>query len=715
MAVLILLLASACASQTKDTATPANPVAEQLEKYPGLLPEFGILLDKMSRSVELPQPRSQSKLLPLLPFATTLYLATPNYGEAAHQALAVFRDELKQSAVLRDWWTQGDMAKSGPELQNFVETFTRVSQYLGDEIVFSAQTGGANHQFLVAAEIRKPGLKAFLQQSLKDLPDKSRPNVRILDATELEMPAQRTQPPDLVVLVRPDLVIASADLETLCWFNSLLDAKSQNFPATAFGQRLAQAYQGGTSMVAAVNLHTILSQMPPPKRMQDDALERSGFKDVKYLVWQRKSAANQSISESELSFTGPRRGVAAWLAGPAKLGSQDFVSPKAVLAVTLGLKNLGEIFDDLKELSSSTNPKAFADIPKMEQAMGISLRDDLLGQLQGEITVELRGLAPQPTWSAILRVKDAEHLQRTLDKVLSQVPVQVSQFEEDGVHYYSLMVPAQQKATEVVYTIQDGYLIIAPSRTAAAETIAIHKSGVSLARSENLRRSLPPGHSDEASALLYEDATVMTAFRLRQVSAETADALASASTQPMPVTYRAYGEETAIRGVSSSGTADVGAMLIVAAVAIPNLLRARIAANEAAAAATLRTVNTAQVVYSSADPRRGYARDLATLGPDPRVGKPSSAEHAGLIDATLGNASCVADAWCTKSGYRFSLKAVCQERMCKEFVVVGMPLSRSTGTKSFCSTSDGVIRARNEADLAAPITVTECRTWEPLP
>jgi len=616
--------------------------------------------------------------------------------------------------VLRDWWTQGDMAKSGPELENFAEIFSRVSQYLGDEIVFCGQTGAASHGLLLVAETRKPGLKDFLQQSLKDLPDKSRPNVRILDATELTMPGRRMQPPDLVVLVRADLVIASPNLETLRWFNSQLDAKSRNFPATAFGQRLAQAYQGGTSMVAAGDLQTIFSQMPRPKGVPDDALEHSGFNDVKYLVWQRKSVANQSISESELSFTGPRHGAAAWLAAPAKLGSLDFVSPKAVLALTLRLKNLGEIFDDLKELSSSTNPKAFADIPKMEQAMGISLRDDLLSELQGEVTIELRELAPQPVWSAILRVKDAEHLQRTLDKVLSQAPVQVSQFEEDGVHYHSLIVPSSQKATEVVYTIQDGYLIIAPSRAAAAETIGIHKSGASLVRSENFKRSRPPGHSDEVSALLYEDAAAMTAFRLRQVSPETADALARASLEAAPVTYRAYGEETAIRGVSSSGTPDVGAMLIVAAVAIPNLLRARIAANEAAAAASLRTVNTAQVVYSSADPRRGYARDLATLGPDPRDGRAASAEHASLIDATLGNPSCVGNSWCTKSGYRFTLKALCKERVCQEFVVVGTPESSSTGTRSFCSTSDGVIRFRNGEALTLPIGVMECRTWEPV-
>ena len=55
-------------------------------------------------------------------------------------------------------------------------------------------------------------------------------------------------------------------------------------------------------------------------------------------------------------------------------------------------------------------------------------------------------------------------------------------------------------------------------------------------------------------------------------------------------------------------------ILIIAAIAIPNLLRAKISANDAAAASTMRTLNTAQVTYSADYPTKGYARDLATLG-----------------------------------------------------------------------------------------------------
>ena len=150
---------------------------------------------------------------------------------------------------------------------------------------------------------------------------------------------------------------------------------------------------------------------------------------------------------------------------------------------------------------------------------------------------------------------------------------------------------------------------------------------------------------------------------------------------------------------------DAGVILVAAAIAIPNLLRARMAANEASAATSIRTVNTAQVTYSSSYPQRGFAHDLATLGPDPRGLTTSSAEHASFIDSTLGNASCTAGAWCTKSGYQFIINTVCKKQTCKEYVVVGTPAGNNTGTRSFCSTSDGVVRYRVGAPLTSAVSV----------
>jgi type IV pilus assembly protein PilA len=193
-----------------------------------------------------------------------------------------------------------------------------------------------------------------------------------------------------------------------------------------------------------------------------------------------------------------------------------------------------------------------------------------------------------------------------------------------------------------------------------------------------------------------------------------AKSLADAGSERVPGLIALYGEESAIREASRGGDFDVPAALVVAAIAIPNLLRSKMAANEATAVGTLRTVNVAQVSYEYAYPKRGFAPDLASLGPNPRQPDATSPDHANLINETLGNTSCTGDGWCIKSGYQFRMTAVSKLRVWKEYVVVATPVNVNTGMRSFCSTSDGVIHFKISPPLTAPVSVAECRAWAPL-
>jgi type IV pilus assembly protein PilA len=159
---------------------------------------------------------------------------------------------------------------------------------------------------------------------------------------------------------------------------------------------------------------------------------------------------------------------------------------------------------------------------------------------------------------------------------------------------------------------------------------------------------------------------------------------------------------------------DAGAVLVIAAVAIPNLLWARISANEASAVGMIRTVDSAQISYVAGYPQRGFARDLASLGPDPGDASAVSADHASFIDATVGNASCTAGAWCAKSGFQFTVTAACRKQVCEDYVVVGTPVSSGTGSRNFCSTSDAVVRFSVGPPLTSPVSVAECQLWSPL-
>jgi hypothetical protein len=305
-------------------------------------------------------------------------------------------------------------------------------------------------------------------------------------------------------------------------------------------------------------------------------------------------------------------------------------------------------------------------------------------------------------------------LKQTLNNLLAAVHVEAAKSDEGGVTYYTVRVPSGPKTTEISYAFVNGYLIVAPSRKDVAEAVQVHESGNSLGRSKRVLASFPAGHPSGASAVLYEDPIAIMAMSLRQAAPEMAGPLRQLNWRASPLVIWAYAEESAIREASTNIAFDAGAVMAVAAVAIPNLLRSRMAANEASAVGTVRTVNVAEIAYSATYPERGYAPDLATLGPDPSGNVHDSAEHSGMISEALGNPSCTSGAWCTKSGYRFSLTAACKQRFCNEFVVVASPVDSGSGVKNFCSTSDGVVRFNSAPPLASPVQVSECSAWPPL-
>jgi type IV pilus assembly protein PilA len=138
----------------------------------------------------------------------------------------------------------------------------------------------------------------------------------------------------------------------------------------------------------------------------------------------------------------------------------------------------------------------------------------------------------------------------------------------------------------------------------------------------------------------------------------------------------------------------VAIILIIAAIAIPNLLRARIAANESSAAATVRTINTAEVSYITAYPASNYANLIVLGGPGPCV--PSNLT-ACLIDDTLANDGNPAGSG--KSGYHFAADGT---TIVGGYVANAWPIAvQSSGVNGFCSIEDAVVRKESPSGGAA--------------
>jgi len=706
--------AGVCRAQAASTSRNAA-ISEELNKYPGLMEEFAKLFQRVMTEVKYPDGRTQSSLLPVLPESTMTYVAASNYGEPARQILKIFREELRESEPLRKWWGSSEVATAGPKVEAFLDKFSEFEEYLGNETVLAGTLEGKDPKFFVVAETRKQGLKTFLEQWMAELADKGKPVARVMDAQGLASVKESHPSENPIFLVRPDYLVMGDEAGEIRRFAERLDKKNREFPGTAFGQRVAKAYEGGTTILAAADLQKILSKTVTGDAANDASLKQSGFADVKYAVWQHTGTGSAEMSKGELSFSGPRRATASWLGKPRSLDSLDFVSPNAIMAITIGLKDPAKIYDEAKEMADATKSNTFAAVPTVEQALNLNLREDLLAQLGGEITAEVDTLPPGPLkWRVILKANDAAHLQKTIGGLLDATHTKATKEESGGVTTYSFLAPGGPSGTPISYAMVDGYLIVGSGREAVTESAQMHRSGESLAKSKKFLASLPPGRTREASGMFYEDPAAMAALPFRRYFGDIAGSMSQAPKNSAAQTMWVYGDESAIREESVSAGLDVGGMLVVAAVAIPNLLRSKVAANEATAVGSLRTVMTAQITYASMYPVRGFAANLTTLGPSPDGSTAETAQHANLIDASLGGASCTANELCVKSGYQFRMTASCKQRKCSEFVAMATPVTSSTGTRNFCTTSDGVIRYKVAEPMLEMVTGAACKGWEAL-
>jgi type IV pilus assembly protein PilA len=156
----------------------------------------------------------------------------------------------------------------------------------------------------------------------------------------------------------------------------------------------------------------------------------------------------------------------------------------------------------------------------------------------------------------------------------------------------------------------------------------------------------------------------------------------------------------------------VAIILIIAAIAIPNLLRARMAANQASGASTIRTINSATIVYSSTY-NDGFPPSFAAMG---GVG-PANCNAANLLDDVL-----TAPPF-HKSGYVYNYApqgapilnppAACGAPGFNEYLVTAVPIVvGNTGQASYCSDEPGVIRF--DATGATAASVAACQALPPL-
>jgi len=126
----------------------------------------------------------------------------------------------------------------------------------------------------------------------------------------------------------------------------------------------------------------------------------------------------------------------------------------------------------------------------------------------------------------------------------------------------------------------------------------------------------------------------------------------------------------------------VAIILIIAAIAIPNLLRSKMAANESAIVAALRTINTSSVAYSTSYGQ--FPGNLASLGPV--ASPPPTSTTADLIDSVLASG--------IKSGYNITYTGTVASGVVGSYTITASPITQGvSGQRGFFTDQSGVIRA----------------------
>lgn len=158
----------------------------------------------------------------------------------------------------------------------------------------------------------------------------------------------------------------------------------------------------------------------------------------------------------------------------------------------------------------------------------------------------------------------------------------------------------------------------------------------------------------------------------------------------------------------------VSIILIIAAIAIPNMLASKKSANQAAAVSAVRTITSGAysytVIYGD-----GYPASFDTLGGTP--GNPATCDAAILVDQTIASApyqkSGYQFTYTTESGNVATAPAGCTNPGSNGYLLTAAPVAiGATGNISYCSTEDGVIHY--DPNASTPGTRAACQTFPGL-
>ncbi|HEY3705684.1 MAG TPA: FecR domain-containing protein [Terracidiphilus sp.] len=542
---------------TSDNLAP-QPIADQFtwspdrEKYVGMLAQLALVEHRIAQ-IPFPQPRYTTDLLARVPAETQLYISIPNLGDFLKQANSIFQDQLTASPELRAWWTKGH---NPDELNDFVNKVNDISQYLGDEVIVIGAGQGDSKTVAMLADVKRSGLKDELEQQFG-----GQGKLVVLDPATLLAGAAPAAGHGGYALVRDHEVVFANSTAILTEVNTQLDAGSSGFADADFGKQIAAAYSRGAGIILGADLHSMLQAQAGRAPQKMPGLASSGLGDLQYLIAEHRESNGMPANHVAVQFTGTRQRIASWLASPGPIGSLEFVSPNAAVAIASLTKDPAAIADDLMAMATQAHGAgvSWSDI---DSKLQIDVRNDLMANLGGDVTLSLDGpVLPTPAWKMVVEVNNPTGLENTLERMLQAIAAQtqgtgahllrIESSLVDSVRYYTIRDVTSGTAV-AEYTFANGYMVLGANRAVVMDALRTQASGNSLAQSASFRALLPRDENENYSALVYQNLSPVLTPLMSQFGGNAAGAIQKLAADARPTVICAWGEGNRIEAASDS-------------------------------------------------------------------------------------------------------------------------------------------------------------------
>ena len=467
----------ALASSIEEAVSWSPEAAHYLE----ILDSFSNIERQLAEHLPVEQ-RTTSALLPYLPAGTFAYGSVPNLNGKLSLALTLADRQSSENPAFGAWWT----SETGQLVRAMVNRLQSVSWLLGDEVVFSASSAGADQEIPVVMARVQPGRRADLSRALEQL---------FAEAEEA-----------LPYSVSDDLMVVSSSPAHLTWALGHLGQAA----GSPFAAAIKERYGRGTGWLVGIDAPVVVAMAK-----EDDAppVEFAAIIGMKYVFVEQRAPYGAEENELTLLFEGARTGMASWLADSGSGAAAEYLPAESLLAGYASMREPWQVFQDFTALMTKTE-KSFADrMAEVEGKLGSGFVAGLTGAMGGEAAFALTGLSVSgPRWVMASVAYDPSIIDGSLQKLIDTLNAELAPDEQD-----KRLVFGQESAGGrvwnsvtgagipfgVTWTYDGGYMVAASDRATAERTIANRSAGSPLVWSQEFRSQLPTSGGLHPSAFLW--------------------------------------------------------------------------------------------------------------------------------------------------------------------------------------------------------------------